>query len=139
MTKYWIFCFILVMMKLSWDDLKGRWVYHTDLILLNGLGLALFQMKSLGEWTVMITLILISMILSQCLKGLGEGDVAVILALGLISDLKTFLFLIQCALVMALLAMGTQKKARFSALPFVPFLSLAWGLFYLIRLRLIFS
>ncbi len=114
-------------------------VQTSDLILLNLLGLYLFQMKGLGEWAVMVAVIFVSALLGKGLRAMGEGDVAVILALGLVSDLMTFLFLIQIALALALAMSIGKKKARRFALPFVPFLSLAFSLIYLIRLRLIFS
>jgi len=131
--------FLLILLKLSWDDGRNRLVHASDLFLLNLLGLYLFQMKGLGEWTVMVAVILVMALLGKGLRAMGEGDVAVILAMGLVSDLVTFLFLIQIALALALAMAIGIKKARRIALPFVPFLSLAFSLIYLIRLRLIFS
>lgn len=131
--------FLLILLKLSWDDGRTRLVHASDLVLLNLLGLYLFQMKGLGEWTVMVAVILVMALLGKGLRAMGEGDVAVILAMGLVSDLVTFLFLIQIALALALAMAIGIKKARRIALPFVPFLSVAFSLIYLIRLRLIFS
>lgn len=131
--------FILILLKLSLDDARFQLVYQSDLILLNLLGLALFQLKTPGEWVVMVVLIGVSAFLGKGLNAMGEGDVAVILALGLISTLSALVLLIQVALILSLAWVLWKKKASLDPLPFVPFLSVAFVMVYLIRLRLIFS
>lgn len=127
------------LLKLSYDDLKMHAVYHTDLIALSVLGLIDFQTKSLDAWLWMMSIVVSLALVGGLSRSMGSGDVAVIVVMGLTLSVHEWLTALSLASLMALFMVLVRKKARNAEVPFVPYLSIGWGVIYLIRLRLIFS
>lgn len=139
MTPIWLILYVVTLLKLSLDELKGHQVYQSDLIVLCVLGLLRFEEKGLLQWLMMIGLLFGASLIGHHRHALGSGDLPVILSLGLTLNLIEWLNVLSTAAFMALCVVLIQKKTASDEVPFVPYLSVGWMVIYLIRLRLIFS
>lgn len=129
--------FMGIFLKLTLDDLKSQSVDQRDLILLNTLGLLLFQNRDGFSWGMIMGL-LVGLGWAVHKGWMGSGDLGVLSAMGLILRFDEFVIVLQIAGLVGLLWLLRTKKAA-DSLPFVPFLGVGLLMVYLIRLRLIFS